>query len=146
MNKKRTKSRFVSNRNEKINLQKKGYCSNSYPFKNLKLILFTSLLLSIQSIVTAQCPNKCSGRGICNSSVQCECYEGFEGADCSERSCPMGTAFSDSASSTDVAHHLKECSGRGLCDKQTGLCECMQGFTGIACERSKFLKVSDLFF
>ena len=37
--------------------------------------------------------------------------------------------------SQDVAHLEMTCSGRGVC--VSGECECDEGFTGIACERSK---------
>ena len=42
--------------------------------------------------------------------------------------------------SQDVAHLEMTCSGRGVC--VSGECECDEGFTGIACERSK--KLSEL--
>ena len=40
------------------------------------------------------------------------------------------------ATDTDTAHAPAECAGRGECDVKTGLCACMPGFTGRACERS----------
>ena len=42
---------------------------------------------------SSACPNKCMGRGICNLHDQCECMLGYQGADCSELSCPMGKAW-----------------------------------------------------
>ena len=35
----------------------------------------------------------------------------------------------------DYAHASAECSNRGLCDRSTGKCTCMDGFGGSACER-----------
>jgi hypothetical protein len=32
-----------------------------------------------------------------------------------------------------------ECSGRGNCDSETGICECTEGFTGEACEQQTVL-------
>ncbi len=80
----------------------------------------------------------CSQHGICDVNGQCQCANGFRGGDCSLRVCPSGESFNDKAYSTDSAHQLEECSGRGICDEQTGRCKCASGFTGIACERSKF--------
>lgn len=37
----------------------------------------------------------------------------------------------------DEAHFYSECSGRGLCERGTGLCNCYGGFTGSACQRSE---------
>ena len=38
---------------------------------------------------------------------------------------------------TDKAHVIAECSNRGHCDRTTGVCVCMQGFSGLGCQRSK---------
>lgn len=86
-------------------------------------------------IISAKCPNNCNGNGDCNIYSRCTCYDGFMGADCSLRICPFGAAWSDEAIATDVAHQSAECSNRGICDRSKGNCECMDGFTGSACER-----------
>jgi len=85
--------------------------------------------------VKAHCPNLCSGHGVCDKYSRCSCSTGFQGADCSERICPFDIAWSDEATATDVAHGNAECSNRGICDRSTGKCDCMEGFTGSACER-----------
>lgn len=36
-----------------------------------------------------------------------------------------------------------ECSNRGYCDRETGECECYDGFDGNACQRKKCLNVSN---
>lgn len=45
-------------------------------------------------IVSAACPNDCSGHGVCDSA-QCECYRNWFGPDCSDRVCTFGRAFID---------------------------------------------------
>ncbi|KAL7476747.1 hypothetical protein ACHAW6_002583 [Cyclotella cf. meneghiniana] len=101
-------------------------------------ILESSLALLVSHlsiVVNAQCPNKCSRNGICNNLGICECMPSFTGGDCSIRTCPFGKAFSDVPSGQDTAHNSIPCSGRGACNN--GYCECDEGFTGIACERTK---------
>ena len=105
----------------------------------MRASLFVSasiLLLSVGSLPSCfgQCANNCSKQGICNNLGVCECSENFSGADCSQRTCPKGTAFSDVAESSDTAHLDTVCSGRGGC--VDGNCICHDGFTGIACERT----------
>lgn len=66
---------------------------------------------------------------------RCHCDKGFQGGDCSEHICPFGPAWADEATGVDKAHNLAECSNRGLCSRVDGVCSCMDGFTGHACER-----------
>jgi len=88
----------------------------------------------------------CSGHGTCGKYDQCTCYlrdksEGtspgpaFIGGDCSLRTCPTGNAWIDTPKNTNEAHQTAECSNRGSCDRETGLCECYPGYDGKACER-----------
>merc|ERR1712093_556842 len=35
----------------------------------------------------------------------------------------------------DEGHFYMECSNQGLCDRKTGVCECFDGYTGVACAR-----------
>ena len=54
-----------------------------------RLWLFSVIAASL-SFAHAQCPNYCSGHGMCDTaggSEQCLCYKGWMDADCSEREC-----------------------------------------------------------
>ena len=93
------------------------------------------LLVWVCAPAASQCPSRCSGHGRCNSYSKCDCWNGWQGADCSLRTCAAGTAWFDVASSTDSAHAPAECANMGHCDRATGLCNCRAGFEGMACER-----------
>lgn len=95
------------------------------------LLLIAVSLLSVK----AQCPNSCNGHGTCDIFGRCQCAVGFQGADCSERTCTLGLAWADQAAGIDQAHLPAECSNAGICDLSTGECECWAGFVGEACER-----------
>lgn len=95
------------------------------------------------------CPNDCNNRGICYNSKQiaeeagatyeapwdaekhmgCICDSGFRGYDCGMIECPSGP---------DVMHGFgneagRDCSGRGICDYNSGNCNCFTGYYGAAC-------------
>ena len=50
--------------------------------------------------------------------------------DCSAMTCPSGKAWVDIATNSYTAHSLEECSGRGLCQRDTGRCKCIGQFAG----------------
>ncbi|XP_076940434.1 uncharacterized protein LOC143609606 [Bidens hawaiensis] len=71
-------------------------------------------LCGVKPLLTSRhCPNSCSLNGDCVDG-KCMCFLGFDGRDCSKRSCPSN------------------CNGHGKCLKN-GICACNNGFTGIDC-------------
>jgi len=98
----------------------------------LKIVIAFSALYA----ASASCPNSCSGHGRCGASDLCSCYGNWQGADCSERVCPYDRSFVDTALNHEDAHNYAECSSRGTCNRKTGECECYDGYTGKACQRT----------
>jgi DNA-binding beta-propeller fold protein YncE len=88
------------------------------------------------------CENQCSGHGNCEMNSNCRCHlnengdPAWTGADCSLRTCPIDIAWVGSVVSSNNLHPLIECSNKGLCNRQTGECECFTGYDGIACART----------
>ena len=92
--------------------------------------------------------NYCNQHGECNFCLnRCDCHPGF-GAPfeasfrhlsdwtCEERSCPYGPTWAGIPSHAGYAHgDMSECSGAGLCKRNTGKCKCFKHFEGPACER-----------
>lgn len=79
----------------------------------------------------------CSGHGTCGSDSTCTCFTDWDySADCSQRTCPDGTAWFDKATADNVAHASAECSNAGVCNRATGECSCFDGFEGNACQRT----------
>lgn len=93
-------------------------------------------------VVTAvtHCPGEisCSGHGVCSGSptYTCDCSDGWQGADCSIKTCPYGKSWFMRPSADNTAHLTRtECSSMGTCDRVTGDCTCVDGFEGAACDR-----------
>lgn len=63
-------------------------------------------------------------------STGCLCDMGWRGPDCSLQECPSAAdplgGYGNEAG--------RDCSGRGICDYENGLCKCFPGFYGDACE------------
>jgi hypothetical protein len=95
-----------------------------------------TVLIAILGLASAMCPNGCSGNGVCGSNDKCSCYQNFQGADCSLRTCTFTLAWADTADGTNQAHYYAECGNKGLCDRKTGECKCFDGYEGKGCRRS----------
>ena len=57
--------------------------------------LSSSVLIGLAAYTSAECPNACSGHGVCKDKSDCECYQNYQGNDCSERTCYFGIAHVD---------------------------------------------------
>jgi len=57
------------------------------------------------------------------------------GADCSQMTCPRSKSWSESSGTWNHADEA-ECSDAGLCNRETGACECFDGYEGSACQRT----------
>ena len=49
---------------------------------------------------------------------------------------PWGTTEQFPNADANEGHFYMECSNKGLCNRQTGICECFEGYTGTACARA----------
>jgi len=96
----------------------------------------TALFLTTLATVATACPNACSGNGICGAQSKCSCYQNWQAADCSERTCPSTLAWADTADGTNQAHYYAECGNKGICDRKSGECKCFDGYEGKGCRRS----------
>lgn len=106
-------------------------------FQVIVLVLFY-----ISCVSAASCDNGCSGHGTCGQNGICSCYDnwgvglGRDSGDCSDRICPFEFAWVDKPDDLGNHHKYAECSNRGICDRETGECECFPGYEGKACART----------
>lgn len=102
------------------------------------MVISAVMMLMTLVTVDAHCPNYCSGHGECSfdRTMKCTCFSGWMGPDCSLRTCSSGLSWIGFSETTDGLHSQEaECSAMGICNRQTGLCDCNSGFEGLACEK-----------
>jgi hypothetical protein len=108
----------------------------------LKSLTTAVIFFTTTSSVSAACDNQCSGHGSCLLDDVCQCYDNWGvglsmlSGDCSDRICPFDMAWVDTPDVDGFFHRYAECSGKGLCDRKSGLCECFDGYEGKACQRT----------
>lgn len=96
---------------------------------------------AIAAMAYSACDNQCSGHGTCGLDGICKCYDnwgvgiGHISGDCSERTCPYDIAWADAPNYAGNQHNYAECSNQGICNTETGECECFPGYTGAGCAR-----------
>jgi hypothetical protein len=102
------------------------------------------------------CPENCNHNGLCwpqlflaeradrvyevpwdaMKAVGCVCDTGFRGPSCALRECPSGADPSEGGYGNEAG---RDCSGRGICDYATGLCDCFSGFYGLWCQHKQLV-------
>lgn len=106
-------------------------------------MLFSLIFIAgLLSLVSSSCDNNCSGHGSCLTDDVCKCYDNWgiglshDSGDCSDRICPFELAWVDSPDKKGDFHRYAECSNRGICNRETGECQCFDGYEGKACHRT----------
>jgi len=108
----------------------------------LQMLRSIITFLSILAVVHSACDNGCSGHGQCQLHGVCKCYDNWGvglshlSGDCSERICPFELAWVDTPDKVGSFHKYAECANRGICNRDSGECECFPGYEGKACQRT----------
>jgi len=100
----------------------------------MRSIVAVAVFAGVIALAAASCPNSCSGHGRCGEWDECTCFYRWTGPDCSQRLCKEGLAWVDGSQAD--AHSWAECSNKGICNRDSGECECYPEYEGAACERS----------
>jgi len=101
-----------------------------------------AVLAATIAVVSGACDNNCSGHGTCMTDDVCQCYDNWgvglahDSGDCSDRICPFELAWVDTPDKKGSFHKYAECSNRGICNRESGECQCFDGYEGKACQRT----------
>lgn len=104
----------------------------------LRIVLLLIALVN----VSAKCDNSCSGHGTCTINDVCQCYDNWglglfhDSGDCSQRICPFEFAWVDTPDANGYHHRYMECAAKGICNRDSGECECFPGYEGKGCQRT----------
>jgi len=93
------------------------------------------------------CKNDCFGKGRCMANRKCQCYSGFSGHLCDDRTIlhikSDGKKDIQSITMSDVdSKDPKCCRNGGVYNKFMGLCLCNVGYTGTSCQHKDTLTLS----
>ncbi len=79
----------------------------------------------------------CNLKGFLNQTDgSCNCKSPYYGRFCDLKKCPFGKSWMSRPITANVKEQPSlECSGNGVCNTDTGMCECRDLFTGRACDR-----------
>lgn len=109
-------------------------------------MLFIILCIGLLSSASARggCDNNCNGHGDCGDQGECQCWDNWGSGedaatvsgDCRDRVCAYSWAWAEGP--TKLGHDMQysECGGKGMCNRETGDCECFVGYEGLGCARS----------
>lgn len=106
------------------------------------MIFSLVVLFALVSRINAACDNQCSGHGSCLTDDVCACYDNYgvgltlDSGDCSQRVCPFEISWVDSPNKAGRFHKYAECANRGICNRDSGECECFDGYEGKGCART----------
>mmetsp|Transcript_22224 Transcript_22224/g.24226 ORF Transcript_22224/g.24226 Transcript_22224/m.24226 type:complete len:372 (-) Transcript_22224:115-1230(-) len=108
----------------------------------MRFIFVVTLFAALVAQIQAACDNSCSGHGSCSTDDVCTCYDNWgvglshDSGDCSDRICPYELAWVDTPNKKGQFHKYAECANRGVCNRDTGECQCFDGYEGKACQRT----------
>ena len=96
----------------------------------MTMMLLAVLATMMAGVLGASCDNACSGHGTCGQNGVCSCFDnwgvgmGHLSGDALSVSAPLSSLGWILPISSGNHHKYAECSNRGICDRESGECEC----------------------